>query len=745
LGVSVTLTRPIATSFNGGELSPRMGGRVDTAIYQVGVETAENFVPTVEGAIVKRPGFEYIRPAAASAAWLTRFRFSLTQDYVIEWSDGKLRFYTNGVRIETAPNVPLEVAVPYTAAEAPFVSCQQSFDRLYMAHPNHPPARLTRTGGATFTYEVLPFANGPFADGNTDQAKMVTASGTTGSVTLTAALPIFAAGQVGAPFRLEALDFSTVPAWEAGIDGVVIGAVRRSDGKAYTAASAGRTGTIQPTHTDGTEFDGSSVGTDVNAKGPFGVRWTYRHDRFGMATITAVAPDGLSATATVTRRLPDSVLTVGSWRWAHGAFSAAAGWPSVVIAWAGRLCWFKGFDLLASVAGDYLNHQAFTSSGQLAADLAFRRTLATEDPVLWATGDRKLIVGTASREIAIGAINSALAVSGDNVEATPQSFYGSERVFPVQIGTAGIFVQRSGRKLRQAQYDFGQDRYAAENMTVWCRHITRGGIRQLTFQKEPEELLVGVRGDGQLIVHPHAPEQQIKGFARIKHGGGQILSAVAIAAADGVQDELWALVAYPGGGRGVERMARWRDDGDPIELAFFVDSGTTAIAGIGQTSFTGATQLAGKAVTILADGGVIAGVTVDGTGAFSIPANSVPSDRPYIITVGLPFTATVVTLRPELGGQGNTTQGVIKRLVRLALRLIETSGLKLGAAGGKLDQLVDRKPGDPMDRAVPLFSGDTSRAVSGGYDRDGRATFVSDVPLPAIVVAAMPKIDVSER
>ncbi|WP_407802855.1 hypothetical protein, partial [Staphylococcus aureus] len=86
------------------------GGRVDTAIYQVGVAEAENFIPTVEGAIVKRPGFEVIERARAGASWLTQFRFNLLQDYVIEWSDGILRFYTNGVQIESAPGVPYEVA-----------------------------------------------------------------------------------------------------------------------------------------------------------------------------------------------------------------------------------------------------------------------------------------------------------------------------------------------------------------------------------------------------------------------------------------------------------------------------------------------------------------------------------------------------------------------------------------------------------------------------------------------------------
>lgn len=738
----MSLERPIATSFNGGELSPRMGGRVDTAIYAVGVEQAVNFVPTVEGAIIKRPGFETIRAARAGATWLTTFRFNLTQDYVLEWSEGTLRFYTNDVRIETAPNVPYEVAVPYSAAEAPFVSCQQSFDRLYLDHPNHPPARLTRTSATTFVYEILPLTNGPFADGNRDQARTVTASGTTGVVTLSSPVAIFAAGHVGAPFRIEAADFQTIPAWEAQIKDVTVGKVMRSEGRAYTAATVGTTGTVQPIHATGSEWDGANA-KDANDKGPFGVRWTYRHDRFGMLVIDSVAADGLSATATVTRTLPDSVTTVPTWRWAHGAFSAAAGWPNVVIAWGSRLCHFKDFELLASVAGDYLNHATHTASGITPGDLAFRRSLSTEDPVLWAAGDRKLIVGTASRELAIGAINQAQAVSGDNIEAVPQSFYGSEPVYPVQIGTTGVFVQRSGRKLRQAEYDFARDRYQAANMTVWCRHITKGGIRQLTFQKEPEELLIGVRGDGQLVVHPHAPEQDIKGFARMSHGDGRILSAVCCADASGRQDALWALVERTNGTRYVERMATWRDDDDPIADAFYVDSGSTIVAAAGQTSFTGATQLAGHRVAVLADGGVIENVQVDNAGTFTVPALSVPADRAYRLTVGIPYVARVVTLRPELRGSGQTSQGKRQRLVKIVLRLLATTGIRVGSMGGILDNLVDRASSEHMDAPVPLFSGDTERSVSGGWDRNGQAVFESRSPLPATIVAAMPTLAVT--
>ncbi len=740
--------RTIQTAFSGGELSPRMLGRVDTAIYGNGLELCENFVPTVEGPIVKRPGFEYIRAAAASATWLSSFRFSLTQDYLIEWSELRARFFTSAGRIETSPGVAYETVTPYLAADAPMLSTQQSFDRLYLDHASYPPAALTRTGAATFAHASLAFINGPFADANTDETRTVTASGTTGGgITLAASAPIFTAGRVGALFRVEAKDFSTIKAWEAGLDGVTVGQVRRSESKAYTALSGGRAGSVQPTHTQGAEWDGSGVGQDINAKpssGSYGIQWEYRHDRFGIVRITAVAGDGLSATADVVRRLPDGATSVATFRWAHAAFSAAAGWPNIVKAFAGRLVHIKNFEVLASVAGDYLNHANFSNVGTVTADLAFRRTMATEDPALWAVGDRKLVIGTASRELAVGAINAAQAISGDNISAEPQSFYGSAAAWPVQIGTETIFVQRGGRKLRSARYDFGQDRYVAANRTAFARHITGSGVVQLAFQKEPEELLFAVREDGQAAVKPMSAEQDpnnLLGYGRVTVGGGaRILSAATIASADGKTDELWALIQSDFG-KWIGRMRAFRNDGDAIEGSFYVDAGVTSIAGVAQTHFTGLTHLAGKPVAVLADGGVVENITVAGDGSFDLPAAVVPNDRPYVVTVGLAFTARVVTLRPEIAVGGQTSQGRRQRLVRITLRLLETVGIRVGPKGGKLDQLVDRAAGDAMDRAVPLFTADSDRAVSGGWTKLGQQEFVSEVPLPATIIAAMPEVE----
>ena len=738
---------PNMTSFNGGELSRRMAGRTDTAIYAIATELMENFAPTIEGAAVKRPGFEFIKAAAVSASWLSPFVFSVTQAYVLEWSNGAVRFYTNGGRIETSPGTPYEVAVPYSAAQAPAVSFQQSFDRLYLAHPNHPgPARLSRTGATSFAYDVPTLEGGPFGDQNVNEAVTVTATATTGSVTVTASSAIFQAGHIGALFRIEARDFSDVKAWEPGFDSITVGTKVRSDGKVYIATAvggAGRTGSVQPIHTRGREWDGIDVGEDINSKAAAGVQWEYLHDQFGIGRITAVAPDGLSATMTVLRRLPDSVTSVATHRWSHALFSAAAGWPNIVLIAFGRLFLFKGFDMVASVAGDYLNFSQFDASGRVQSDLSFRRRLGIPNPPLWARADRKQItIGTADGQYAIIALNAAEPISGSNIDAVPQNGHGAAAVEPVVIGTQTIYAERGRRRLRASDYDFGRDRNATVNPTVWARHIARG-IRQLTFQQNPEELLFGVRDDGQMLVHARAEEQEVKGFARIvAAAGAKILSAVALPADDGELDELWALIERDGA-KSIERLARWWDEDDNMAIsdAFFVDSGVTFTGPISAIT-SGLEHLNGRKVAVVADGAVLPDQTVS-AGGLPLPLGFTASK----VHVSLRYTARLRSLRPEVrDASGQTSQGKRKRLVSLILRLLDAAGVRVNADGTHNDNVIDRPGSARMDAPVPLFSGDTeAKTVSGNWERAGQFDLISDDPLPLTLIAALPRYEVSGR
>jgi hypothetical protein len=749
----MAILKHLLAGFIGGEIDPFMFGRVDTEQYAYGLEKCENFVAVNEGPLVKRPGFEYIRDAAPTASWLGAFRRSIDQEYVIEWSEEAARFYTNGLRIESDPVTPYEITTPYAAADAPYLSTAQSYDRLYIDHGSYPPAALARLTATTFDYDPLAFRNGPFLDQNIDKTVTVIAGATTGAgVALTASSGIFAAGMVGSPIEIEALDFSDLKAWEPGMKDVVIGDIVRNEGKAYTAVTGGTTGGIPPTHTSGSEWDGQLKKDLLNDKGPYGVQWAYRHGRRGIATIASYASP-TSVTVDIVQRLPDSVTSVATYRWSLGAFSAAKGWPSIVTIGAGRMVHFKEMDIFASVVGDFgggsPNFARYTDVGALAADLAFRRTIASDSPPLWAvpTG-RRFLIGTASSELAIGAINSALALSGDNVSADPQTDYGSERVAPIKAGKNVLFVERGGRRVRSADYDFGRDGFDAMDLTSAARHITASGVVQLAYQRLPRSMALGVRADGQLIVHCNT-RADIKGFARTVCGGAaRIVSAVSVIGADGKTDELWVLVQRQradGLKREMWRQTAWREPGDDRVEAFFVDGGVRTDAAASQTHFTGLTHLAGQDVAVLANGGVVPGMKVGADGSLDLPATSVPAFD-YVMIVGLAYTAEAVTLRPEPRQRGETVQGAKQKIVKALLRLLDTFGIRIGDADPRqpLDEVLDRSADDLMDEGVPFFSGDQMTDVGGEWDRRGAVRFVSSDPLPCIVNAAVLHLEVEQ-
>lgn len=746
----MSMRRHILTGFMAGELDPHLDGRIDTDNYVYGLATCENFVAINEGPLIKRQGFAFIREAHPSSTWLTAFRPSIEREYVIEWGDQRLRFFTDGARIETSPGVAYEVTTPYPASAAPVISAQQSFDRQYLAHPSYPPSAIRRDTVLTFAFETIANENGPFLDTNTDDTRTLTVSDTVGSIVI-AGNAGFTNGHVGSLFRIEAADFSSIVQWEPSMKDIVAGEFVRNRGKVYQALTSGATGTVEPEHTEGAEWDGSTKRDVLNDKGPYGILWEYVHDRFGIVQITAVN-SASEAVGTVVRRLPNSLVTVPSARWAHSAFSNEAGWPSLVTIFKGRLIHFKGIDIIGSVAGDFaggrVNYSAFTSDRRIEADLAFRRTIGLADPPLWVSTDRQLLIGTASLEMAIGPQNNQSAFSGINIQAEPQSYYGSERVFPVTIGTETLFTERGGRRVRAADYDFGRDRYDAPDLNATSRHITASGVVQLGHQRVPHSLVFGVRGDGQLIVHAKS-RSEIKGWTRFVLGGGaRALSAVSVVGEDGKSDDLWLLVQrVNGAGQTVKeiwKQAPWRDLGTPVEESFYVDGGVRIAAAAGVATFTGLTHLAGQPVAVLANGKVIPNLSVSSSGTLTLPPDAVPN-RPFVVMVGLAYTARAITMRPEPRDERASIAGLRQRIVKSITRVLETLHLQVSGPGGTPEEMTPRRAGQLMDSQIPPLSDDLDGLPDAEFDRAGRTIWTSARPLPATITMVMQNIDVSDR
>lgn len=749
---------PIRSSFNAGELSPLLDGRVDIAKYNNGCKVLENFIPAVQGPAVRRPGTRFVREVKDSAdiTWLLPFTFNNQQAFILEFGDQYIRFYTNH-GIVLSGGIPYEIATPYaaadlTAADGTFaLDYVQSGDVIYLTHGSYPVQKLSRFGNTNWTIAAVSFTNGPFKDQNVDQSITVTPSANIGTITLTASSGIFQAGHVGSYFYLEPSDLSNIKPWTAGQEWTTspYNEVRRSDGKIYICTTSGapstskvwRTGPDKPVHNYGTEIDGGGQpihGTVVEREG---LDWTYLTKGYGYVLIT-----GFTSSTVVTAVVQSNDIlpsTAATFRWAHGSFSAAEGYPTNVTFFRERLTFAKGQQLFFSVTGDFENFAAVNQSGEVVADRAINVTLSTDQPqaIQWMVPSQSLLIGTAGSELACHENTTNEVFAPGNVKIEQQTSDGSNGCSPALVGYSTLFVQRSGRKLKEAAYNFQQNGYVTSDLTVLSEHITVGSIKQLAWHKEPYVCLWAARGDGVLLGFTFNKEQDVVCWHRHPMPGAEVESIAVIPAPDGTRDELWMIVKMTVNGstrRYVEYMELGYQTGDNQTYdVFYVDSGATYI-GAPTTTISGLGYLEGKTVQILADGATHPDRLVNfGAINLQLPAS--------VVHVGIGYDSVLQTNRIEAGAGDGTAQGKTKRIQKCVFRFMDTLGANVGPDENTLDEIEFRNPNDPMNQPPPIFTGDKLMEWPDGYNFDGYIMVVQDQPLPMTVVAIMPQVHTFDR
>lgn len=737
---------PIQNSFNSGELSPEIDGRTDIGKYASGCSRMENFIPLVQGPARRRAGTRFVKEVKTSSkrTWLSRFEFNTEQAYVLEFGHQYVRFYTDNLPLESSPGTPVEVATPWTETDlintdGTFaLDMVQSGDIIYICHPKYAPRKLSRLGATTWTLTTLAQKGGPFNDYDPDEARTVYASAQTGNITITASTGIFASTDVGTLFYLEQKKANSINKWEPG-KSITTNDLRRSDGKTYKALNTATTGTIKPTHIAGAEYDG-------------GVQWEFQDAGYGWVTITGYT-SATVVSATVLSQLPS--LTVGSsnatTRWAFGSWNSVAGYPSHVTFFRNRLVFARAVDrsLWFSVSADYENFKDRDEGGLVTADMSVTLGIESDqsNQIQYMVSESALIIGTAAGEHICKEMTDSDPFGPDNATIIKSSEYGSRGANPLRVGSSVLFVQRSGRKLREISFDAVQDGYKSMDMSVLAQHLIPPGtsIVQMAYQKEPNSIVWLARSDGLLVGFTFNKEQYsdppFGGWHRHPIGGNGIVeSVVAVPSPDNSRDDLWMVVRRTINGttkRYIEYMEAELETGQAQTDAFYVDSGKSYY-GSPATTFSGLSHLEGKVVDILADGSSHPRRTVT-SGAVTLQRSA------STVHIGLPCPAKLATMRLEAGSADGTAQGKTKRINRVVVRLLSTLGGKMGPTETALDEILFRSTGDDMDEAPPLFTGDKELLWRGGYEKDGYVWYVNDQPLPATIVAIMPQVTTQDR
>nr|BDD45116.1 hypothetical protein 6 [bacterium] len=95
-------------SFAAGEVAPELYGRIDQALYDIGLRTCKNFLIRQYGGAWNRPGTKFTGPTQdfSKTTRLIPFAFNEEQTYCLEFGNGYMRVIKNGAHVtESAQNI----------------------------------------------------------------------------------------------------------------------------------------------------------------------------------------------------------------------------------------------------------------------------------------------------------------------------------------------------------------------------------------------------------------------------------------------------------------------------------------------------------------------------------------------------------------------------------------------------------------------------------------------------------------
>jgi hypothetical protein len=353
--------------------------------------------------------------------------------------------------------------------------------------------------------------------------------------------------------------------------------------------------------------------------------------------------------------------------------------------------------------------------------------------------DRLLVVGTERGEYTIEQLQVQSGQASPPVmKVALQSAYGSHITRPVLADGRVLFIQRAARKVLEMAYAIESDRYAANDLTRFADHLSASSFTEMAWAQEPERHLWVVRADGMLCALTYSPGQDVMGWARRQLGDDLAARTVAtITDPSGRRDQLW-LGVQTGDAWWMLRMEKVWEIGDSQPGAFMVDAGLT-YSGPATATGSGLAHLVGRTCTVLADGKPHPDIVIGtgGTWAIDYPAS--------VIQIGLAYPGTLRPMPIEAGQDSGTAQGKRKRIPEVALKVIETQGLRVQVQGLNTVAIETRISPDKLDQAVPLFSGTFKLATVGMFDIEGQLTIDRFQPTPATLLAIIPTIVTGER
>ena len=744
------------TNFTAGQLSPRLDGRTDLTKYYNGAKTISNFTIQPHGGASRRPGTAFIHEVknSSGAVRLIPFEFSTIQTYVLEFGDQYVRFFKDkGIITESAvsisgitqanPAVVTATSHGYNNGDHVIINSvtgmvevngktfqianatTNTFELQDVDGNNIDSSSYTAYASGGNVYRIYEITS-PYAAADVAQLKFAQSADI--MYLCHPSYPVRKLSRTGhTSWSLDEVEFNVPPFQIHNDTSTTLTASHTAVGSSATFTASSTTGI-----NGGDGFKSTDVGRAIHFHNGHAIITSFTSTTEVVGTVKVALGSGSANTD-----------------FALGSFSDTTGHPSSVTFFEQRLV-FAGTNeepqtLFFSKVNEYENfddgyHTSVTDTSAMIYTIASNKV----NSIRFLSAQRSLIAGTVGGEFVVSASGTTQPITPTNIQIQRQTSYGSANVDAIQVANVTMFLQRAKRKIRELTYSFDFDSYVAPDMTILAENVTESGIKELSYQQEPESILWGVREDGKLVGLTYQRAEDVVGWHLHELGGsfgsdsfGHVENLATIPG-DADEDDLYMVVKRNVNGstrRYVEYLENY-DYGTNIADAFFVDSGLS-YNGSATTSISGLDHLEGETVAILADGATHPDKTVS-NGTVSLDRSVTKA------SIGLGYTSLLQTMRIEAGAAEGVAQGQTKRIHDVTIRLLASVGVEIGSDLTNMERIPFRSSANPMDVAIPPFSGDKQVEFRGDFETDGYIYVRQTQPLPINIIGIYPRVTTNE-
>ena len=654
------------SSFTMGEFDPLVKGRVDITQYQSGLEKATNIVCIPQGAIERRPGQQFLLDVSSDLGG----SFTAQQ----------------GIRL-----IPFE----FSSVD----SFMLVFVKLSTSSSNNAKMFVYRQGvlQTNINSSGNNFLTISLGDISFDAITFTQSADT-----------LILMHEDLAPLSIVRGANNTT--WTASTISLT------SPKFAFTKSVSEPSGDITPSSIDGTAtisasasiFASGNVNQYINVK-----------NGFGRARIV----EFVSATSIkVNVEIPffnTSAISAGSWELEAGyedVFSASKGFPKTGVFHEGRL-YFGGSKslpsaLFGSKVSDFFN---FLEAEGLDDDAIF--ALLSSDSVNAITGirsGRDLQIFTTGNEFFVQQAEGQPITPGNLTIKAATSSGSKPNIMPVSVEGGTIFLQRSGKALREFLFSDAELSYQSNNISLLSSHLLKSPVK-IAFRRatstDDGDLLMIVNGtDGSMAAYSIHRSQKVVAPSEFITDGTYEDCAVDI-------DDIYVVVKRTINSSTKHYIERLDDD-RTTDASFQLFDGSADGNKPTSTTVSGLTHLEGKTVECVRDDIFLGEKTVS---SGQITIDQVPTTY---VEIGLHHDVLAKTLPAEPRLASGTMVGRKKRIVAVSPVLNQTQNIAINGNEVSLKQFPYT-----LDSSETLFTGRKRVTPLLGYSEEAQISITQTKPL----------------